>query len=117
MSDNKKGEVVDLEEVRVENKLDEMKILLANLHKNEDELVARENEYMLAFTQLSKPEQEEQRSDYTEFLTEIERIKKDRRGVFGTGKKPSEELWMKIRAAFEANDVETLEELEKELLQ
>ena len=39
------------------------------------------------------------------------------RGIFGTGKKPSEELWLKMRAAFEANDVETMEELEKELLQ
>ena len=116
MSDNEKCEVVDLKEIRVENKLDEIKVLLENLHKNENELLARENEYMLAFTQLSKSEQEEQRAGYTDFLMEIERIKKDRRGVFGTGKRPSEEVWLKIRAAFEANDVETLEEIEKKLL-
>lgn len=116
MSDNENCEVVDLKEIRMENKLDEMKVLLANLYKTEDELLARENEYMLAFTQLSKSEQEKQRAGYMDFLMETERIKKDRRGVFGTGKRPSEELWLKIRAAFEANDVETLEEIEKKLL-
>jgi len=115
MCDNEKCEVVDLEEIRLEKELDGIKVLLANLHKNEDELLAREKEYMLAFTQLSKAEQEEQRADYMDFLRETERIKKDR-GIFGTGKKPSEELWLKMRAAFEANDVETLEKIEKELL-
>jgi len=116
MCDNEKCEVVDIEEIRLEKELDEIKVLLANLHKDEDELLAREKEYMLAFTQLSKAEQEEQGADYMDFLREIERIKKDR-GLFGTGKRPSGELFLKMRAAFEANDVEALEQIEKELLQ
>jgi len=32
----------------------------------------------------------------------------------GEEKMPSDELWLRMRAAFEANDVETLETLEKE---
>jgi len=116
MCDNEKCEILDLEEIRAEKELDGIKVLLATLHKNEDELLAREKEYMLAFTQLSKAEQEEHNPDYMEFLREIERIKKDR-GVFGAGKRPSEELLLKMRAAFEANDIKTLEEIEKEMLQ
>lgn len=116
MSENEKCKVVDLEEIKVEKELDEMKVLLADLHRNEDELLAREMEHMLAFSQLSKGEQEEQRPSYMDFLRIVERIKKER-GSSGAEKKLSEELWLKMRAAFEANDVESLEEIEKELLQ
>jgi hypothetical protein len=116
MSDNERCEVVDIEDVRAEKELDRIKGLLANLHKNEDELLAGEKEYLLAYTQLSKAEQEAQGVDYMDFLKEIERIKRDR-GLLGIGRKPSKDLWMKMMAAFEANDVETLEKIEKELLQ
>jgi len=36
------------------------------------------------------------------------------RGMSGEGKMPAEELWLKMSAAFEANDVETIEMLEKQ---
>jgi hypothetical protein len=34
--------------------------------------------------------------------------------ISGEGKMPAEELWLKMSAAFEANDVETMEILEKQ---
>jgi len=114
MSENEKCEVVDLEVIRAEKELAGIKALLANLHKIENELLAKDKEYLLAFTQLSNEEQEKQRAYYMTYFKEIERIKKDR-GVFGTEKRPSEELMLKMMAAFEANDVETMEEIEKEL--
>jgi hypothetical protein len=38
-------------------------------------------------------------------------------GIFGAGEMSPEELWLRMSAAFEANDVETLEALEKHWIQ